>query len=333
MAILVTGGAGYIGSHVCLALLEHGEEVVVLDNLSTGLRELVPPECAFVQGCIGDEALVGAILSCRPIDTVVHCAGATVVPESVERPFFYYRNNTAATRSFLEVAADRGVRHVVFSSTAAVYGVPDGKTVTEADPTVPASPYGRSKLMVEWMLEDAARAGAFDYIALRYFNVAGADPQGRSGQSTPRATHLIKLACQAALGRAPALNIFGTDYPTPDGTGVRDYIHVWDLVAAHLLAIAHLRRGGHSGAYNCGYGKGCSVRQIISAVERAAGLRLAVQEKPRRPGDLAAVVANPGKLKEEMGWKPLFDNIDTIVASALAWERLAGSTNRASAAE
>ncbi|MBN9590228.1 MAG: UDP-glucose 4-epimerase GalE [Alphaproteobacteria bacterium] len=321
MTVLVTGGAGYIGSHMCLALLEQGEDVVVLDNLSTGLRELVPSECVFVKGCVGDEHVVRGILARHDIDAVIHFAGATVVPESVERPFFYYRNNTAATRNFLETVSDHGVGRVVFSSTAAVYGTPESGTVAETAPTAPASPYGRSKLMTEWMLEDGARAGAFRYVALRYFNVAGADPEGRTGQSTPRATHLIKLACQAALGRVPHLGIFGTDYPTPDGTGVRDYIHVSDLVVAHLLALRHLRRGGESGVFNCGYGTGYSVREIVAAVERAADCRLAVREMPRRPGDLASVVADPGRLKARLGWTPRFDDIDAIVGSALAWER------------
>jgi UDP-glucose 4-epimerase len=328
MTVLVTGGAGYIGSHMCLALLEQGEDVVVLDNLSTGLRALVPPECTFVKGSVGDEHLVRAILAHHDIDALIHFAGAAVVPESVERPFFYYRNNAAETRTLLETVADAGVRRVVFSSTAAVYGTPEAKTVAETAPTVPASPYGRSKLMTEWMLEDGARAGAFRYVALRYFNVAGADPDGRTGQSTPRATHLIKLACQTALGRAPYLGIFGTDYPTADGTGVRDYIHVSDLVAAHLLALRHLREGGDSGVFNCGYGSGYSVRQIITAVERAAGCRLAVREMPRRPGDLASVVADPSRLKARLGWVPRFDSIDTIVGSALAWERRLGKDGR-----
>ncbi len=321
MSVLVTGGAGYIGSHMCLALLGQGEDVVVLDDLSTGVRGLVPPECAFVKGCIGDERVVRGILEKHDVDALIHFAGATVVPESVERPFFYYRNNTMATRSLLETIADAGVRHVVFSSTAAVYGIPEGQTVAETSHCAPASPYGRSKLMVEWMLEDGARTGAFRYVALRYFNVAGADPAGRTGQSTPRATHLIKLACQAALGRTPYLGIFGTDYPTADGTGVRDYIHVSDLAAAHLLALRHLRNGGECGVFNCGYGEGYSVRQIIAAVERAATCRLAVREMPRRPGDLASVVADPSRLKMRLGWVPRFDDIDTIVESALAWER------------
>lgn len=321
MAILVTGGAGYIGSHMCLALLEQGEQVVVLDNLSTGVRGLVPPECVFVRGSVGDEDLVRRVLGRHKVEAVVHFAASTVVPESVERPFFYYRNNTMASRDFLEVLADEGIRHIVFSSTAAVYGTPEGDSVTETAPTRPASPYGRSKLMTEWMLEDGARAGGFRYIALRYFNVAGADPQGRTGQSTPRATHLVKQACQAALGRIPYLGIFGTDYPTCDGTGVRDYIHVSDLVAAHILALRHLRAAGESAVFNCGYGRGFSVREIVAAVERAAGRPLPTREMPRRPGDLAQVVSDPSRLKACFDWRPRFDDIDTIVRSALAWER------------
>src|SRR3954468_9916344 len=267
MAVLVTGGAGYIGSHMTYALLERGEDVVVIDNLSTGIRDLVSPKAAFVQGDVADKALVKDVLKRHGVDAVIHFAGSVVVPESVERPLFYYQNNTAASRNLVEACVEMGIHHFVFSSTAAVYGMPGDGIVTEATLPDPINPYGRSKLMTEWMLADVSRAQDFRYVALRYFNVAGADPAGRTGQSTPRATHLIKRACQAALGRIPRLDIFGTDFPTPDGTGVRDYIHVMDLVDAHILALTSLRQGGRSEVYNCGYGRGLSVREIVRSVE------------------------------------------------------------------
>jgi UDP-glucose 4-epimerase len=326
MSILVTGGAGYIGSHMTLALLERGENVVVLDNLSTGIRGLVSEAATFIEGNTGDTPLVLSLIERHGIDTILHFAGSTVVPESVEKPLRYYANNTAASRSLIEAAMDGGVRNFIFSSTAAVYQTPETPTVAETAPTAPASPYGRSKLMTEWILEDAARAGSFGYVILRYFNVAGADPNGRTGQSTPQATHLIKRACQVALGRHSHLGIYGTDYPTPDGTGVRDYIHVSDLVAAHMLALQHLRNGGEPGIFNCGYGHGFSVREIVAAVERASGHSLPVRELPRRPGDLAAVISDPGKLKHRLGWTPRHDRIDCIVDSALAWESRLNAT-------
>jgi UDP-glucose 4-epimerase len=244
-----------------------------------------------------------------------------VVPESVENPRLYYANNTAASRDLIESCLASGVKKFIFSSTAAVYGVTDQAMIAEDALKEPASPYGRSKLMTEWMLEDVAHASALRAVALRYFNVAGADPKGRSGQSTPRATHLIKRACQAALGQVPYLGIFGTDYPTPDGTGIRDYIHVADLIAAHALALDHLGKGGESRVFNCGYGRGFSVREVIGAVERAAGMSLPVKELPRRPGDPPMIVSNPAKLKAELGWRPAHESLDEIVASALAWER------------
>jgi UDP-glucose 4-epimerase len=288
--------------------------------LSTGLHALVPSGATFVEGSVADRTLVRDLLQNHGIQAIIHFAGSTVVPESVEQPLRYYANNTSASRALIETASDCGVRHFIFSSTAAVYGSPKTDTVAETAPTDPASPYGRSKLMTEWMLRDTAQAGDIDYVILRYFNVAGADPKGRTGQSTPRATHLIKRACQAALGREPYLGIYGTDYPTPDGTGIRDYIHVSDLVNAHALALKHLRGGGKPEIFNCGYGRGFSVREIVAAVERVCGHKMPVRELPRRPGDLAAVVSDSTKLKRELGWVPRHDAIDTIVASAIAWE-------------
>ncbi|HEY4076680.1 MAG TPA: UDP-glucose 4-epimerase GalE [Rhizomicrobium sp.] len=321
MSVLVTGGAGYIGSHVALALLERGEKVVIIDNLSTGIRELVPSAAVFVGGDIGDSLLVRNTLVRHNVRAILHFAGSSVVPESVEQPLRYYANNTMASRTLIETALETGIRHFIFSSTAAVYRSPETATVDETAPTQPASPYGRSKLVIEWILEDTARCSSLHYVALRYFNVAGADPGGRSGQSTPHATHLIKRACQVALGQIPYLGIFGTDYPTPDGTGVRDYIHVSDLAAAHIHALDHLRAQGESGIFNCGYGHGFSVREIVAAVERATGQAIPVREMPRRAGDLPAVVSNPGKLKSRFGWVPRLDRIDTIVQSAFAWEK------------
>jgi UDP-glucose 4-epimerase len=320
MSVLVTGGAGYIGSHMTLELADRGDQVVVLDNLTTGVKAQVADGAHFVQGDIRDTALVREILKKHDVEAVIHFAGSIVVPESVENPLLYYSNNTAASRDLIESCVASGVKKFIFSSTAAVYGVTDQPSIAEDAVKDPASPYGRSKLMTEWMLEDAANAHDFRYVALRYFNVAGADPKGRSGQSTPRATHLIKRACQVALGRVPHLGIFGTDYPTPDGTGIRDYIHVSDLIGAHALALAHLRGGGASSLFNCGYGHGFSVREVARAVERAAGVPLAVKELPRRAGDPPAIVSNPAKLKAALGWAPKHDSLDEIVAGALAWE-------------
>jgi UDP-glucose 4-epimerase len=320
MSVLITGGAGYIGSHMTLELADRGDKIVVLDNLTTGVRAQVAESATFVQGDIRDSALVRDTLRKYDVEAVIHFAGSIVVPESVENPLLYYSNNTAASRDLIESCVASGVKQFIFSSTAAVYGVNDQASVAEDAIKDPSSPYGRSKLMTEWMLEDTANAHDFRYVALRYFNVAGADPKGRSGQSTPRATHLIKRACQVALGRAPYLGIFGTDFPTPDGTGVRDYIHVSDLIGAHALALAHLRGGGASSLFNCGYGHGFSVREVASAVERAAGVPLAIKEMPRRAGDPPAIVSNPAKLKAALGWKPQHDSLDEIVASALAWE-------------
>ena len=320
MASLVTGGAGYIGSHMALALLDHGDRVCVLDDLSTGYRFMVPDGAKFFQGNINDSALVQWIITDNNIDTVFHFAGSVVVSDSVADPLWYYENNTANTRRLLEACVRSGIRYFIFSSTAAVYGASDEAVLAEDAIKAPSSPYGRSKLMTEWMLQDVAHATALRYVALRYFNVAGADPQGRAGQCAPAATHLIKRACQAALGRRSHLAIFGVDYDTPDGTGVRDYIHVSDLVAAHELALAHLKAGGASGVFNCGYGHGFSVREVISAVEEVAGRPVPVHERPRRPGDVPAVVADPSRIKAELGWTPKHDKLANIVRDALAWE-------------
>ena len=321
MTVLVTGGAGYIGSHMTYALIDRGETVVVLDNLSTGVRGLVSEKANFVQGEAGDVELVGRLIGEFDIDAVIHFAGSVVVPESVAEPLKYYANNTMVSRALAEACVAKGVRHFIFSSTAAVYGMGDGQLVTEDSPKDPINPYGRSKLMTEWMLEDAAKAHDCRYMALRYFNVAGADSKMRTGQSTPRATHLIKRACQVALKRLPQLDIFGTDYPTPDGTGVRDFIHVEDLIAAHLLALDALRAGAEPAIYNCGYGQGFSVREVIGAIEKLTGAPLPVREAPRRAGDPAMLVADSSKLKRELNWQPRQQDLDKIVRSAFEWER------------
>jgi UDP-glucose 4-epimerase len=321
MAILITGGAGYIGSHMVHAALERGEDVVVVDNLSTGARGLVAEEARFIQGDAGDQPLLRAIIAENGIDAIIHFAGSIVVPDSVTDPLGYYANNTVVARNLIEAAVQGGVKNFIFSSTATVYAGESTDRLSETLPTGPLSPYGRSKLMTEWMLEDSARAYDFRYVALRYFNVAGADPRGRTGQSSPRATHLIKRACQAALGRVPHLDIFGTDYPTPDGTCLRDYIHVSDLVAAHALALDYLRGGGRSLAMNCGYGRGTSVREVIAAVERVAGHKLVVREAPRRAGDPIALVADATLIREALQWTPAHGDLDEIVAHAYAWER------------
>ncbi len=318
--ILVTGGAGYIGSHVVRQLGDAGEHVITLDNLSTGFREAVTAG-ELVVGDTGDEALLERIFADHDIDTVMHFAAHTIVPESVADPLKYYRNNTASSRTLLASAARHQVRHIVFSSTAAVYGIPPGGRASEESPTQPINPYGTSKLMTEWMLRDLAIAGGPSYVALRYFNVAGCDPSGRIGQSTPHATLLVKVACEAAVGRRSHVSVFGTDYPTPDGTGLRDYIHVEDLASAHLDALAYLRRGGTSATLNCGYGHGYSVREVLRAVEKANQRALKVTEEPRRPGDPPELVAKADEIRKVLGWTPRYDDLDTIVATSLAWER------------
>jgi UDP-glucose 4-epimerase len=328
MTILVTGGAGYIGSHMAHALCDRGEQVVVLDDLSTGFRAAVPAAARLVEGSTGDEELVGRLIREEEIEAVIHFAASIVVPESVARPLAYYRNNTANSRSLIEAAVTGGARHFVFSSTAAVYGQPAASPVAEDAPLKPESPYGASKLMTEIMLRDAGAAHSLGHVVLRYFNVAGADPAGRIGQSTRDATHLIKVAVQTALRMRERMTVFGTDFPTPDGTGVRDYIHVSDLVEAHLAALAHLRRGGPSATFNCGYGRGFSVLDVIAAVKRVSGHDFTVEMAPRRPGDPAAIVADSTRIRTTLGWAPRLDDLDTIVGHALAWERKLQSEQR-----
>jgi UDP-glucose 4-epimerase len=318
-SILVTGGAGYIGSHVVLQLRERGERVVVLDDLSRGFRPAVL-DAPLVIGKVGDRAAVLETLRRHGIDTVMHFAAFTIVPESVREPLKYYGNNTCSTRTLLECCTEAGVKHFVFSSTAAVYGIPPGGIAAETTPTAPINPYGTSKLMSEWMLRDVAAASALRYVALRYFNVAGSDPGGRIGQATPNATLLVKVACEAAVGKRAEVSIFGTDYATADGTGVRDYIHVTDLAAAHLDALTYLRGGAASATLNVGYGHGHSVREVLTSVERVSGQRLAVREQPRRAGDPPMLVAQADRIRRELGWRPQLDQLDTIVRSSLAWE-------------
>ena len=327
MTILVTGGAGYIGSHMVLALTDIGEEVVVLDNLTTGFWWAVSPKAKLIEGDIGDEALLDRIMAEHRFDAVVHFAGSIVVPDSVRDPLGYYLNNTVKSRMLMACAVKAGIPRFIFSSTAAVYGNPATQPVFEDAAPAPISPYGSSKLMTEWMLKDAHVAHGLQYIALRYFNVAGGDPQGRIGQSTPRATHLIKVACQTALGQRQSLEVYGTDYATPDGTCLRDYIHVSDLISAHVDALSHLRRGGESGIFNCGYGKGYSVLEVIKAVERVNGAALPVKYGPRREGDPAAIVAGADRVRSVLGWQPRHENLDFIVETALAWERKLAQRN------
>lgn len=322
MAILVTGGAGYIGSHMVWALLDAGHDVVVVDRLSTGFRWAVAPKARFYLGDVGDRLVLEQIFAENPIHAIIHFAGSIVVPESVSNPLDYYDNNTGNSRVLIQAAVKAGISWFIFSSTAAVYGTPDrNEPVCETVTPRPENPYGSSKLMTEVMLQDTARAHDFRYVALRYFNVAGADAQGRAGQSTRGATHLIKVACETALGMRDGMSVYGTDYPTPDGTGVRDYIHVSDLVAAHLKALDHLQGGGASLVANCGYGTGSSVLDVIDAVERVSGKTLNVRFEPRRPGDAAFVVADAGLARRILGWSAISPGLETIVATALDWER------------
>ncbi|MEQ1711277.1 MAG: UDP-glucose 4-epimerase GalE [Hyphomicrobium sp.] len=320
MSVLVTGGAGYIGSHMVLELLDAGERVIVLDNLSTGFRWAVPQAATLVVGDIGDQDLVGTVIRKFGVAAIIHFAGSVVVPDSVADPLGYYHNNTSNSRSLMQVAVATGIKHFIFSSTAAVYGNPTENPVTEHATPAPMSPYGSSKLMTEIMLADAGRAHDLRYVALRYFNVAGADPEGRTGQSTKGATHLIKVACETALGKRQRMDVFGTDYPTPDGTCIRDYIHVKDLARAHTSALAYLRNGGGSDIFNCGYTKGYSVHEVIAAVKRVSGVDFKVELSPRRPGDPAAIVAASTKIRATLGWTPEHDDLDRIVAQALKWE-------------
>lgn len=322
MAVLVTGGAGYIGSHMTWGLLDANEEVIVLDRLSTGFKWCVAPEAHFYKGDIADRDLLRTIFSTHSVDAVIHFAGSVVVPDSVANPLEYYDNNTVKSRELIAATIEARVPHFVFSSTAAVYGSPpDGLPVAESAPLNPESPYGRSKLMTELMLKDAAQASALTYTALRYFNVAGSDPYGRTGQSTAGATHLIKVACETAIGKRPYLNIFGTDYPTHDGTCVRDYIHVSDLTNAHLLALKSLRGGGPSLVANCGYGQGYSVMDVVNCVERLTGKVLPINPVGRRPGDAASVIADASVATGQLGWTPRYNNLDGIISSALNWEQ------------
>ncbi len=318
--ILVTGGAGYIGSHVVRQLGEAGENVIVLDNLSTGFRSAVV-HGELIVGDTGDRELVTRILAEHGIDTILHFAAHTIVPESVENPLKYYGNNTCSSRNLLQCASEAGVRNFIFSSTAAVYGIPDGGTADEASATQPINPYGTSKLMTEMMLRDLSAATDLRHVALRYFNVAGSDPQCRIGQSTAKATLLTKVACEVAVGKRDKVYIFGTDYPTPDGTGLRDYIHVEDLARAHLDALTYLRNGGESATLNCGYGHGYSVREVLAAVEKAHGAPLNIEEGPRRAGDPAILIAEAKRIRDVLGWEPAHDDLDFIVETSLAWER------------
>jgi len=318
--ILVTGGAGYIGSHVVRQLGTAGEDVLTLDNLSTGFEAAVTAG-ELIVGDTGRAALLEKIFSEHDIDTIMHFAAHTIVPESVADPLKYYGNNTASSRTLLEAAAKHGVVNIVFSSTAAVYGIPDGGKASEESATQPINPYGTSKLMTEWILRDLAAAGGPSYVALRYFNVAGCEPTGTIGQSTPKATLLVKVACEAATGRRPEVIIFGTDYPTPDGTGLRDYIHVEDLATAHIDALQYLRQGGDSVVLNCGYGHGYSVREVLAAVEVANGEKLNIREEARRAGDPPELIAVAERVRDVLGWTPKFDNLDTIVRTSLEWER------------
>ncbi len=320
MAVLVTGGAGYIGSHMVLALIDAGENVVVLDDLSTGFKHAVHPKAKLIIGDVADEKLVARLIVEHKIDAVIHFAARIVVPDSVADPLGYYLSNTVKTRTLLAAVVAGGVKHFVFSSTAAVYGMPEENPVSENAKPAPMSPYGTSKLIGEWMLRDVAAAYGLTYVALRYFNVAGADPEGRTGQSTKGATHLIKVACETAIGERNRMEVFGNDYPTPDGTCVRDYIHVTDLVAAHLDALKHLRAGGKNLVLNCGYGHGHSVLDVIATVKRISGKDFPVKISSRRPGDPAAIVARADRIRTELGWAPKLDDLSKIVSHALSWE-------------
>ena len=320
--VLVTGGAGYVGSHIAWALLDAGREVVVLDDLSTGVRELVPAPARFVEGSIADANLAASTMAEHRIETVIHVAGSSIVPESFADPLRYYENNVVGSLALLQAATRAGVRRFVFSSTAAVYRPPeDCRSVGEGDAADPLSPYGWSKLAFERMLADTGRASGLDWLALRYFNVAGADPVGRTGQATPKATHLIKVVCEVALGRRPVLEVFGLDQPTPDGSGVRDYIHASDLADTHVRGLDYLEAGGASGVFNCGYGRAVSVKDVLAAAERVSGAPIPWTLSPPRPGDAPYMVADSSAMQAAFSWVPRLADLDGIVASALAWER------------
>jgi UDP-glucose 4-epimerase len=324
--ILVTGGAGYIGSHVVRLLSGAGKQVVVLDNLSTGFSNAVIG-AELIVGDTGDRDLVTGLLAEHKVDTVLHFAAHTIVPESVENPLKYYGNNTCCTRNLLECCSSAGVKYFIFSSTAAVYGIPDDSFCSEDSPLSPINPYGRSKLMSEMMLRDLGKASDMRHVILRYFNVAGSDPDGRIGQSTEKATLLIKVAAEVAVGKRQQLYVFGSDYPTPDGTGVRDYIHVDDLADAHIKALEYLRKGGDSVTLNCGYGHGYSVREVIDAINRVNGSPIKVKEEERRAGDPPALIAKADKAREVLGWEPSYDDLDFIVKTSLDWERKQSEQN------
>lgn len=319
--ILITGAAGYIGSHTVRVFANAGFKVVCVDDLSTGSRALVPDEMAFAEADVGDIGAMGRLLTENAVTAVIHLAASIVVPESVDRPLLYYDNNTSASRNLLQACADTGVKAFIFSSTAAVYGAPAEQPIAETAPVDPLNPYGRSKLMTEWMLDDVARATGLRYVTLRYFNVAGADPVGETGQVCREATHLIKIAAETVVGLRPDMQIFGTDYDTPDGTCIRDYIHVTDLARAHLAALDYLLGGNPSFTANCGYGHGHSVRDVLAAVERVSGKPLPVIEGPRRPGDAPMLVAATGRILDALSWSPQHDDLDFIVRTALDWER------------
>lgn len=328
MAVLVTGGAGYIGSHLTLELVDNGEDVIVLDNLSTGVRRLVPEGARFVEGDIGDDALLQRVFAGGEIEAVLHFAGSIVVPDSVSDPLGYYLNNTVKSRALLAAAVAHGVKGFIFSSTAAVYGIPERVPVAEDAPLQPISPYGASKMMTERMLADTAAAHPLNYCALRYFNVAGADAASRSGQATPRATHLIKVACEVVTGQRPYLQIFGNDYPTTDGTCVRDYIHVTDLARAHWHALKHLRSGGGNMVLNCGYGRGYSVLEVIETVKRVSGMDFEVRFSDRRAGDPSELIAATDRIRDVLPWNPQFADLDLIVEHALNWEKKLNAQRR-----
>ena len=320
MAVLVTGGAGYIGSHMVWELLDAGEDVVVIDNLSTGFEWALPAEAAFYKGDVADRRLVRRIIKQHQVDAIIHFAGSVVVPDSIANPLGYYENNTCKSRALIAHAVECGVKHFIFSSTAAIYAAGGAEPLDEEALIAPQTPYGMSKLMVELMLRDVAIAHPLNYAVLRYFNVAGADPKGRTGQSTAGATHLIKVVCEAAAGKRGHVDVYGSDYDTPDGTGIRDFIHVSDLTLAHKLALRRLRSGGGNLVANCGYGHGYSVQEVIASAKKLTGSDFRVNFAPRRPGDLASVIANAGRARKELAWTPKFDALDDIIETSLAWE-------------